>query len=107
MQHSKYHIGDLVIAKLKFHSAWPAVIDSVESKRNSYIYNVVFCGTKDTRKCRLSEPCDYKDNQQKLSLGKKTTNDALVLAMKESEEYYKNRNNPKNWFLVSKILRKL
>jgi hypothetical protein len=54
MEGKKFKAGDLVIAKIKGHRAWPAIIESVEPKGKALVYNVFFYGTKDNGVCRLS-----------------------------------------------------
>ncbi|KAG8251941.1 PC4 and SFRS1-interacting protein [Homalodisca vitripennis] len=106
---SKYQVGDLVIAKLRGHPSWPAIIDGIENKGKSQIYNVVFYGSKERGKCRYSELSSYIEHKNKLLSVKKMSED-LKIAINEIEEEFKSKNKIKpsrksqnNSFNMSKI----
>ncbi|KAG8291811.1 SUMO1 sentrin specific peptidase 8 [Homalodisca vitripennis] len=89
MENLKYQSGDLVIAKLKGHAAWPAVVENVEKKGNSFIFSVMFYGSKDKGICRLSELSSYVEQKHKISQEKKMKNGIYALALKEIEADWK------------------
>lgn len=91
---AKFQVGDLVIAKLRGHPSWPAIISRIEDKGKSHVYNVVFFGSKDQGMCRGSELSSYTEHKNKLFNNKKT-NENLKLAISEVEEELKKRNKTK------------
>ncbi|KAG8305508.1 SUMO1 sentrin specific peptidase 8 [Homalodisca vitripennis] len=86
MENLKHQPGDLVIAKLKGHAPWPAVIENVEKKGNTFIFNVIFYGSKEKGTCRLSELSSYTEQKHKIPQDKKQKNEVYALAFKEIED---------------------
>lgn len=82
--------GDLVFAKVRGHTSWPAVISSIEKKGNALVHTVNFFGSDQIGFCKASEMVLYKDGKELYS-DKIKKNEKLKLALQEAEKESKKK----------------
>lgn len=91
MAKSKFITGDLIFAKIKGYSAWPAKILSIAEKK-LLIFTVHFYGSRQEGICRINDFPHYDEySKKKICQGKLTTNKSFFQAMEEIEKEQLNK----------------
>lgn len=93
---NKFKVGDRVFAKIRGHSNWPAVINSIDLKNKLPKYNVTFYGSGDVACVREIDVNLYSENKVRFGVTKlKNKNkEEFLAAMREIElSFSKNKSS--------------
>lgn len=99
---NKFKSGDKVFAKVKGHSNWPAVINSVEVNSKIVKYNVTFYGTNEVACVKEIDVCSYLENKSRFG-SSQTRNKKLTAALKEIEKSFIKNTPSENNSTISKV----